>query len=252
MDYSTRFAGISSLYSSQSLEKLNNSHCLVVGLGGVGSWVVESLVRSGVGEITLVDLDDICVSNTNRQIHAYESNYGELKIDAMAARAKSINPDCRVNTVHGFLTKNSVEKIFKVDFDFVVHAIDSVNDKCVLINHCYQNKIPMVICGGAGGKSDPTRIKITDLSKTKNDLLLRHVRKKLKKEYNFPLGWTRARIKTVYSDELAKKIELCDAASSSSKKLDCSGGLGAITHMTGTMGFFATHVALTYLISQDK
>ncbi len=246
-----RFNGISSLYSPHRLNALKNSHVLIIGLGGVGSWAVEALGRSGVGELTLVDLDDICVTNTNRQIHAHEGNYGRLKVDALTNRLKSINPDIKVNSIQSYYSKkNSSEILEAVKYDFVIDAIDSVNEKCELINACYKLKLPLVICGGAGGKSDPTKIKIADLSKTKNDLLLRHVRKKLKREYKFPLGWTRAKVKAIYSEELAIANTVC--STETSVKLDCEGSLGSITHMTGTYGFYAAYVAITDILARVK
>ncbi len=251
MSFQNRFNGISSLYGPKELEALQNAHVLIVGLGGVGSWSLEALARSGVGEVTIVDLDDICVSNTNRQIHAHEGNYGELKVDAMEQRALNINPQIKIHKVQSFFSKkNSKDLLTKAKYDFVIDAIDSVQDKCELINSCYHLKIPMVVCGGAGGKSDPTLIQISDLSKTKNDLLLRHVRKKLKREYNFPLGWTRAKVKAVFSSELAKQQSVCQAETA--LKLDCSGALGSITHMTGTYGFFAAHVAISDIVARVK
>ncbi len=253
MNFETRFAGIGSLLSPESLNILKNSHCAVIGLGGVGSWVVESFARSGIGSITLVDLDDICVSNTNRQIHAELDNYGKLKIDALEERVLRINPDCKVRKIHGYFNKSSIDKVFgDTRYDFVVDAIDSVQDKCELINHCFKTKTPMVISGSVGGKSDPTKVRVAELSKTRNDLMLRKVRKKLKREYGFPLGWTRAKVKAVYTEEPVRKFRASEDSESSHMKLDCSGGLGAITHVSGTIGFFAAHIAISYLISRDK
>ncbi len=120
-----RFNGLSRLYSPEGLDKISRSHVCVIGLGGVGSWAVEALARSGVGKLTLVDLDDICVGNTNRQLHALETEFGKPKVDVMARRIRSINPGCNVHPVHSFFLKSNASEILQTHFDFVLDAIDS-------------------------------------------------------------------------------------------------------------------------------
>lgn len=241
-NFTQRFSGVGSLLGEDSLEKLKNSHFLVIGLGGVGTWTVESLVRSGIGKLTLVDLDDICVSNTNRQIHALEGSYGEMKAEALAKRAKLINPDCEINVVLSYFNSKSSDSILDKDYSMVVDAIDSVEDKCILLDACFKKGQKVVTVGASGGKVDPTKITVAELSKTKQDMLLKGVRKKLKRDYRYPLGRGRAKVKAVYSYEPSRKFETCDIGKN--VKLDCNGGLGSATFMTGTFGFLLSYIAI--------
>lgn len=152
-DLENRFGGISRLYGQDGFNKLKNAHVCVVGIGGVGSWTVEALVRSGVGAITLVDLDDICTSNTNRQLHAMDGNFGKQKIDAMGERCRLINPEVKVSLKNYFFSERTIEDLLTEPFDYLVDAMDSLKEKCLLIATCKNRKIPMVTVGGAGGKA---------------------------------------------------------------------------------------------------
>src|SRR5690554_2349901 len=165
-DYAFRFGGIERLYGRKALNAFRNAHIAIVGLGGVGSWAAESLARSGIGTITLIDMDDICVSNTNRQLHALQGQYGRTKTDAMAERLRAINPQADIRVHFGFLTAKNVAELITEDMTGVVDAIDSVKAKAALIAHCQRRKIPIVCAGGAGGKMDPPRIKGADLGRT--------------------------------------------------------------------------------------
>src|SRR5690606_36376642 len=136
----------------------------VVGIGGVGSWAAEALARSGIGAITLTDMDDICVTNTNRQIHALDGDIGKLKVDVMAERIRRINPQCRVQAVMEFVTEKNQQQLIHTGFDYVVDCIDSVKSKAALIAHCKRNKIRIVTTGAAGGQIDPTQSQVTDLN----------------------------------------------------------------------------------------
>jgi tRNA A37 threonylcarbamoyladenosine dehydratase len=238
--YEQRFKGISDLIGGDSLEKLKHAHFLVAGLGGVGSWTVEALARTGVGKLTLVDLDDICTSNTNRQLHALDGNYGQMKAEVLAKRIKKINPEIEVTCILSFLTEKNIEEIITSDIDFVVDAIDSVKDKCTMIRHCYKMKIGIVSAGGSAGQHDPFKITHGELSKTKYDYLLKGVRKKLKKEYNYPLGRSGARVQCVYSTEHPAKPSVCGTSSANA----CDGGLGTTTYMTGIYGFLLSHLSI--------
>src|SRR5690606_6671577 len=133
-------------------------HVAIAGIGGVGSWVAEALARTAIGQITLIDLDDICVTNTNRQIHALTATVGEAKVDAMAARIKQINPDCQVNIIEDFVVADNVATLLNKQMDYVVDATDSVKAKAAMIAHCKRHKIPVITIGGAGGQTDPTQI----------------------------------------------------------------------------------------------
>ncbi|EQC43323.1 ThiF family adenylyltransferase [Bacteriovorax sp. Seq25_V] len=245
-----RFKGYASLVGEDKFARVANSKILIIGLGGVGTWTVESLARSGVGTIALVDLDDICVSNTNRQVHAHEGNYGKFKIDALEERIKLINPDCKVIKHHCFFNKKNVDEIFSNPYDVVIDAMDSVGEKSLLINTCYTKNIPVICAGGAGGKVDPRAIEIQELGKTKNDMLLKNVRKKLRKDYRFPIGRARAKVQCVYSHELGKQFEVCEIEKST-VKLDCEGGLGSAAHITGIFGLMLSSLALEICL-KDK
>ena len=245
-DYAFRFGGIERLYGRQALEAFRNAHIAIVGLGGVGSWAAESLARSGIGTLTLIDMDDICVSNTNRQLHALEGQYGQTKTDAMAERLRRINPHADIRIHFGFLTSKNVAELITEDMTGVVDAIDSVKAKAALIAHCQRRKIPIVCAGGAGGQMDPTQIQVADLSKTTQDPLLAKVRNTLRREYGFSRNPKRRfGIEAVYSLEQltypAGDGEVClqKPASNGPVRLDCASGFGAASPVTASFGFFA-------------
>lgn len=251
--YLYRFGGIGRLYSASALEAFRVAHVSVVGIGGVGSWVVESLVRSGIGKLTLVDLDDICESNINRQIHALDGAIGESKIEAMAKRCKAINPECEVETVHSFLTEKNASDILSGDIDYVVDAIDSSKHKVAMIIAARRLRIPILTVGGAGGRIDPTQIQIADLSRSFHDPLLQRVRKILRQQHNFPRNKKRKfNVPCVFSPEDPLYPEVCDIDEDEPRsiRLDCESGYGAATHLTGTFGFFAASAVLKHLAKQ--
>ena len=184
--YLNRFSGIARIYGPEGLERLAASHVLVIGLGGVGSWVVEALARSGVGRMTLVDFDDICVSNFNRQIHAVDSSVGKFKVDEMAKRVRLINAECDVRVLNERFSEEAAEAILDGGYTYVIDAFDNSTGKSHLIHLCKKRKQPLLVLGSVGGKSDPSLIRIDDLSKSREDTLLSAVRKKLRAEYGFP------------------------------------------------------------------
>jgi tRNA threonylcarbamoyladenosine dehydratase len=246
-----RFAGIDRLYGKGAAARLAAAHVCVVGIGGVGSWAVEALARSGVGELTLIDGDDVCVSNTNRQLHALDGEYGRAKIAVMAERARAINPAIRVREVADFLSqKNLFELLGRDDerpYDAVLDACDALKVKVDMIAFCKRRKIPIVVSGSAGGRLDPTLVTARDLSKTEHDAMLAIVRQKLREDY----GWTRNPkryfgVQAVFSRENVNYPQsdgsVCKTRGVSAEtglKLDCSGGLGAATQVTGTFAFVA-------------
>ena len=186
-----RFAGVARLYGDEGLQRLGNAHVAVVGIGGVGSWAAEALARSGVGEITLFDLDDVCVSNTNRQAHALEGQVGRLKVEVMAERLRAINPKITVHAVADFVTRETMAEYITEQMDAVIDCIDSVMAKAALIAWCRRRKIAIVTTGGAGGQIDPTQIQVGDLNKTFNDPLASRVRSTLRRDYNFSRNTSR-------------------------------------------------------------
>ncbi|PSF12307.1 tRNA cyclic N6-threonylcarbamoyladenosine(37) synthase TcdA [Marinobacter fuscus] len=245
-DYQFRFGGIERLYGRTALHAFRNAHIAIVGLGGVGSWAAEALARSGIGKLTLIDMDDICVSNTNRQLHALEGQYGRTKTDAMAERLRAINPHADIRVHFGFVTVKNVSELITEDMTGVVDAIDSVKPKAALIAHCQRRKIPVICAGGAGGQMDPTQIQVADLAKTTQDPLLAKVRNMLRREYGFSRNPKRRfGVEAVYSLEQltypAADGEVClqKPSTEGPVRLDCATGFGAASPVTASFGFFA-------------
>ncbi len=228
----------------------------MVGIGGVGSWAVEALARTGVGAITFIDHDDIAASNTNRQLHTLDSTIDHSKAEVMAERVKDINPVCKVTAIDDLLTEAHVEKYIGKQFDYVIDAIDSIRHKAALLNYCSRNKIPVITTGGAGGITDPTRIQITDLSRTHNDPLAARVRSKLRSDYGFSKNPARRfGIDCVFSIEQSVYPK-ADGSVCPRKPgvkgttLDCNFGYGSATFVTATFGFVAVSRALQKLIAR--
>jgi tRNA threonylcarbamoyladenosine dehydratase len=251
---SLRFGGIARLYGTAGLSAFQTAHIAIIGIGGVGSWAAEALARSGIGEITLFDMDDICISNTNRQVHAQSSTLGQMKVDAMASRLIDINPGIRVHSVHAFITPKNLTTHLAAKFDYVFEATDSVNAKTAIIAHCVRNKIKIVTSGGAGGQTDPTRIDVVDLSKTIQDPLLAKVRNNLRRLHGFTRNPKRRfRVDAVYSTEPLRYDQgdgtVCAErpADTGPVKLDCASGFGAVTHVTASFGFIAAARILSKL-----
>jgi len=256
-DYQLRFGGISRLYGRQGAEIINNSHFCVIGIGGVGSWAAEALARNGVGEITLIDLDDICMTNINRQIHALTDTIGLSKVDVMSDRIKAINPECKIHVIEDFVTAENLHELLLPSFDYVIDAIDSVNVKTKIIAYCKRNKLPIITIGGAGGQTDPTQIQICDLSQTYQDPLLAKVRNQLRREHNFSRNVKRRfSIDAVFSTEQLmypdEEGNVCHQKPNQdgAMKLDCSGGFGATTHVTATFAFFAVSRSIKKLLNK--
>ena len=256
-----RFGGIDRLYGSGALARLSRCHVTVVGIGGVGSWAVEAFARSGVGKLTLIDADDLCVSNTNRQLPALEGQYGRAKIEAMAERCRAINPGIALELVPQFLTPSNMGELLEAPGELVLDACDSFRTKVEAIAYCRRRKQPVVTVGSAGGRSDVTQIRVRDLSRTEHDAMLSLIRKKLRGEFNFPKNHDRYfGVPAVYSLEnvrypqadgsvcgLRPKLGNDDAL-----KLDCGAGLGAATHVTGAFAFAAVGKAMEMLLKPMK
>ncbi len=244
--FSERFSGMERLYGSATAQAFRRAHVAVVGVGGVGCWAAESLARSGVGAITLIDLDEVCISNTNRQLHALDGTYGKPKVEVMAERLRSINPACEVTPLMQFVTTSNVTTVIDGRFDAVVDAIDSVRHKAALLAHCRRNKLWVICAGGAGGQTDPTQIQVADLSRTSQDPLLAKVRNLLRREYGFSRNAKRRfSIPAIYSTEQltypGSDGGVChEKPGNGPTRLDCATGFGAASFVTGTFGFIAT------------
>ena len=203
-----RFDRMGRLVGDKAMKKLMQSHVMIIGLGGVGSWAAEMLVRSGVGELTLVDFDEVCITNFNRQLHALQGAVGSQKVNVMSDRLKKINPSAKINPVLKFFNQDSRDEIFTpgIKVDFVIDAIDSVTPKCMLLSHCHKNKIPVICATGSAGKLDPTQIRVSDLADTEMDPLAKAVRRILRQQYGFPDKGDFG-IQAVYSPEPATQPE---------------------------------------------
>jgi tRNA A37 threonylcarbamoyladenosine dehydratase len=256
--YLQRFGGIARLYGQDALDKLHRAHFAVIGIGGVGTWVAEALARSGIGEITLVDMDDICITNSNRQIHAMQSTIGQQKIDVMAGRLRDINPELEIHTIDNFLETDNLEEILTSNLDLVIDAIDAAYVKAAMINYCKRRKTPVVTVGSAGGKTDPRQIISGDLAKTHNDPLLAKTRNNLRRLHGFSRNPKRVfSIEAIYSTEQMTYPDAtggtCQSKSGlgDSVRLDCSGGFGAATMVTATFGMVAAARGIEkYLVKQ--
>jgi tRNA A37 threonylcarbamoyladenosine dehydratase len=254
-----RFGGTQRVYGLTGTEILRKSHVCVVGIGGVGSWVAEGLARTALGHITLIDLDDICVTNTNRQIQALLDTVGEAKVEAMAQRIKQINPACRVSQIEDFVTPDNVSELLDHTYDYVVDATDSIKAKAAMIAHCKRNKIPIITIGGAGGQIDPTQVSVTDLSKTIQDPLASKLRSELRRFYHFSTNPKRRfGIDCVFSTEQLRypqadgSVSMNKTLTDGSVKLDCNTGFGAAVAVTATFGFVACAKVIEKLITKHN
>ncbi|GHT96598.1 tRNA threonylcarbamoyladenosine dehydratase [Betaproteobacteria bacterium] len=245
-DLERRFGGVSRLYGAVAAARFQAAHVGVVGVGGVGSWVVEALARNRVGRLTLIDLDMVAESNTNRQIQALDGNYGKAKIEVMAERIQSINPECRVHCIEDFVTPENVAQMLADDFSIVIDAIDQTRVKAAMIAHCKRQGIPIVTVGAAGGQIDPTQIRRADLSQTTEDPLLAKVRSQLRREYAFPKAPKKFGIPAIYSVEpLRYPTQACESGNNrdAPQGLNCA-GFGSSVCVTAAMGLAACAVAL--------
>jgi tRNA threonylcarbamoyladenosine dehydratase len=245
--YIDRFSGVGRLFGRDGLERLTAAHVCIVGVGGVGSWTVEGLARSGVGALTLIDLDDVCVSNVNRQLPALDGQIGRPKVVVLAERVRLINPACRVSAVSEFFTASSASRLLQGPFDFVVDAIDRMTPKALLISSCKERGWPVLTVGAAGGRRDPMQIRTGDLGEA-GDELLRQVRKKLRRDHGFEAGAhrgiTRMGVAGVWSIERpvfpwADGTCATDPEPGSNLKLDCESGFGTAVFVTGAFGLAA-------------
>ncbi|MBI3524966.1 MAG: tRNA threonylcarbamoyladenosine dehydratase [Betaproteobacteria bacterium] len=256
MDFARRFGGVARLYGEPALARFAGSHVCIIGIGGVGSWAAEALARSAIGRITLIDLDHIAESNTNRQIHALDGAFGKAKVQAMAERIRAINPACVVNGVEEFVTVENVAELApQGSYDCMLDAIDNVRAKAALINHCHRLGIAIVTTGGAGGRRDPSRVSVGDLAHTQQDALASRLRARLRKEYGFPRDLKKKfGIECVYSDEPTSPQEPGNKVGPQEPRdrgglqgLNCA-GYGSSVTVTATFGLVAAARVLERLI----
>jgi tRNA A37 threonylcarbamoyladenosine dehydratase len=255
VDFERRFGGIARLYGAHALARFRTAHVCVVGVGGVGSWIVEALARSAIGQLTLIDLDNVAESNINRQIQALSSTVGMAKITALAERIAQINPFCQVNQVEDFVEPDNLEAMLGGGkFDYLIDATDSVKAKAAMLSWARQRNLPVITIGSAGGKTDASQISVRDLAKTEQEPLLKKVRKIMRAQYGFPRGEkTKFHIDAVFSMEPLKfpeTGEVCavdgDDRSGGVTGLNCA-GFGSAMVVTATFGMVAAGHALRRL-----
>lgn len=254
-DFARRFGGVARLYGQDHAARIASSHVAVIGLGGVGSWAAEALARSGVGGLTIVDLDHIAESNINRQVHAVDGEIGRAKVEAMAHRIGLIHPKCRLRLVDDFLGAENVQDIL-AECDGVIDAVDDIRAKVAMVLHARDAGLSLAVCGGAGAKRDLTRLRVEDLALTCNDPLLARLRTRLRAEHGYPRGTPKGKpakfgVTCVYLDEPAHQVvQACDASGGLSQEpamdtvadpgagLNCA-GYGSVVHVTAGIGFAA-------------
>ena len=254
-DHKRRFGGVERLYGQKAVERFKQAHVIVIGIGGVGSWVAEALARNAIGKITLIDMDVVAESNINRQLPALSSTLGRNKTDVMAGRVREINEDCEVRIIEDFVTKENIQDLIETDANYIIDCIDNSRVKAALISWCKRQKVKIITIGGAGGKSDPSLIKVSDLSRTIHDPLLSRTRKLLRQNYNFSSNTKRRfNIPCIYSVEHVK-YPTSDGEITNEKTQDetsglsCAGGIGSSVMVTAGFGFMAVAHILKKLSS---
>lgn len=251
-----RFGSINRLYGPKALPSLSSKHVIIVGIGGVGSWVAESLSRTGIGELTLIDWDDICMTNINRQVHALDNAIGRGKVDLMRERISHINPECKVNAIREYLNPDNAKELIHNNCNLVIDAIDKMTPKSHILANARRNKIRSITVGGAGGVRDFFSITSSDLLFTKNDKLLALVRRNLKRDFGFRKYTKKFKIDAVYSNELKvfpneNMIPSCEKPTTKEKGIGCHHGYGSAAHITAGFGMAVCSLALRRLLQKE-
>ena len=243
-DTERRFSGLSRLYGATHAQRLRHSHMVVVGIGGVGSWTVEALARSGIGQLTLIDMDHVSESNINRQLHALSSTLGQSKVSDMAERIKQINGDCQVNVVDEFVSPENIDCLMREDVDVLIDATDQVSAKVALAAWAIKHHKPMVMVGAAGGKKQAQMVELADLTLVTHDPLLAQVRQRLRKSSVIPSDKTLSGIHAVFSKESIVR-PVSEPGDSCNNDLNCH-GYGSLVTVTATFGHCAAGWALNH------
>jgi len=251
-DPARRFGGVARVYGEDALLSFRDAHVAVVGIGGVGSWAVEALARSGVGRITLIDLDMIAESNVNRQVHALDGEFGKAKVSAMAERIRAINPQCTVHEIEDFVTPENLEATLGGGVEHVIDATDQVRTKAAMIAWTKRRGLPLVTAGGAGGQIDASRIQVVDLACTIQDPLLARVRSLLRRDYGFPReAKKKFGVPAVFSSEPLRQPTRAGACAppQTLSGLGCA-GFGSAVCVTASFGFLAAGEVLRQLANR--
>ena len=243
-----RFGGIARLYGETALQRFAQAHICVVGVGGVGSWAVEALARTGIGQLTLIDLDNVAESNINRQLPALTSELGKAKVTALHERIIQINPTCQVNEIEDFVTEDNLAELFSSGFDFVIDAIDQVRVKAAMAAYFVQQQQAFILSGSAGGQKNPALIQTADLSRVTHDPLLANLRYTLRKRYGFSRNTQhKMHVPCVFSTENITPPQLAEACDSQVPQgLSCA-GYGASMLVTATFGLYCAQAAIDYV-----
>ncbi len=261
VDFERRFGGVKRLYGEQGLAQLRTAHVVVIGIGGVGSWAAEALARHAVGTLTLIDLDNIAESNVNRQLHAVDGAFGKAKVSAMRARILSINASCTVQVIEDFITPENIANLLSFDCDVIVDCIDDAKAKIALAAFCKAKQLVFIMAGSAGGRLDPTRMQIADLSAVTGDRLLAKVRNQLRRDHGFPKASNSKKsekfdIQCVYSNESVIKPSRPDAGAAGEVPEDAAitglncAGYGSSVCVTAPFGFAAAQLAINRLVAK--
>lgn len=258
-DYADRFGGMGRLLGLPGLAKVRAGHVYVIGVGGVGSWTVEALVRSGLGAVTMIDMDDVCITNVNRQLPALDGGIGRPKVEVLAERMRLIHPGCAIHAVTEFFTASNAARLLAAEpFDFVIDAVDRIATKVLILTECRARGIPVLTVGGAGGRRDATAVRAADLAFSAGDNLLRGVRRELRRQHGFPAADKQPfGIPCVYSAEpqvfpWADGTCRAEPEAAGAMRLDCASGFGAATFVTGAFGFAAAGEVVRRLAAEGK
>jgi len=254
--FDSSFGALARVYGVEAYQCLSRLRICVVGIGGVGSWAAEALVRTGVGHITMIDHDDVSTSNINRQLHALQETVDQSKVLVMKRRMLAINPACEVHAEDDFLAEKNLSDYLNRDFDAVIDAIDNIRFKAAMIAHCRRQKIRIITTGGAGGRTDPLAVGVADLSRTWNDALAAKVRSRLRSDYGFTSNPKRRfGVECVYSSEQpvypggGGKVTHAKPGVPGAR-LDCEQGYGSVSFVTGTFGLVAASRAVNKALAQ--
>lgn len=258
---SRRFNSLQRLYGEKATQQLAQSHVFIAGIGGVGSWVAEALARSGVGQLTLADLDHVAESNINRQVHALGSTVGMAKIEAMAARIADINPECKLNLIDDFIDGQNIALYIKqYSPNILLDCTDQVKAKIAMLLAAKQYHIPFFMCGGAGGKTDVFSLRYSDLASVKNDNLLGRIRQILRKNYAYPKGSDnkgsvlkkppKMGVNCVWYEQTAQLPDLWVSPNQAPQGLSCA-GYGSSMTVTATMGLAVANLTLDTLLKEQ-
>jgi len=253
VEMARRFGGVTRLVGAAGMTRLRAAHVTVAGLGGVGSWCAEALARSGVGALTLIDLDHIAESNVNRQVHALSDTLGQAKTVAMQARLAQINPHCVVTALDNFVAPDNVEAVIALDTHVLVDCTDQISAKLAMVRLAVQRRLALLVCGAAGGKTDPYRLRAGDLAHASHDALLRSLRQKLRRDYGFAQGAAgrkpapRMGVRCLWVDQPTLWPGTSDDQVAP-QGLSCAGYGSAVT-VTASMGLAAAHEAMQAVLT---